>query len=302
MSVELITLCENTATMPGFLGDWGLSILIKDGNERILFDTGWSNHVALHNAKIFDIDLSTVGKIVLSHAHKDHTGGLREVIRKTGKTEIIAHPAVWDEKYLRAAQPLVNFWNEDYPLAEEVSGARIPYQEKIKFGGIPFRRCELEYLGADFKLSKKPVQVTENVFTTGEVPLETEYEKIGSAFFYKDQDVFYEDTLPDDLSLIIKTGKGLVVVLGCAHRGMINNVRHAQKVTGEERIYAVIGGTHLIGAPDDRINKSIQDLRKIGVKKIGVSHCTGLKASAMLMQEFKEDFFLNNAGSILVFS
>ena len=98
---------------------------------------------------------------------------------------------------------------------------------------------------------------------------------------------------------IIKTSKGLVIILGCAHRGVINTLLYARKITGENRIYMVMGGAHLVNASRERIYKTIAALRALGIEKIGLSHCTGDKATVMLIQEFGEDFFFNRAGTEL---
>jgi 7,8-dihydropterin-6-yl-methyl-4-(beta-D-ribofuranosyl)aminobenzene 5'-phosphate synthase len=107
------------------------------------------------------------------------------------------------------------------------------------------------------------------------------------------------DKVIDDLSLIIDADFGLVVITGCAHRGIINTLRHAQKLTGKELVYAVIGGTHLLRSSDERLELTIAELREMGIQKLGVSHCTGFAASARLAQEFGDIFFLNNAGTRL---
>jgi 7,8-dihydropterin-6-yl-methyl-4-(beta-D-ribofuranosyl)aminobenzene 5'-phosphate synthase len=88
-----------------------------------------------------------------------------------------------------------------------------------------------------------------------------------------------------------------VVILGCAHRGMVNTLRHAQKLTGQDKVYAVIGGTHLLRTTDERVARTIAELKEMGLQKIGVSHCTGFYASARLAEAFGNGFFLNNAGS-----
>ena len=107
------------------------------------------------------------------------------------------------------------------------------------------------------------------------------------------------DFLADDLALIINTEFGLVVILGCAHRGIINTLRHAQNLTGQKLVYTVIGGTHLFRASEERLAKTIAELKEMGIQRLGVSHCTGFHASARLAQEFKDAFFLNNTGTRL---
>ncbi|OPL11460.1 MAG: hypothetical protein AVO34_08585 [Firmicutes bacterium ML8_F2] len=298
MALHLITLAENTVAMPRFLGNWGLSILVKIDDTTILYDTGFG-YATVHNADLLGVDLSDVDKIVLSHGHLDHTGGLRDVLMRSGEKEIIAHPGIWDEKYLLLGKPIVSFFgNQDFPTEEEIDGVKVPFQITEEYNGIPFQRQELESLGARFKMITEPAEVAENVFTSGEIPLVTDYEGVGSIFYVKEGGEFRNDPLLDDLALFVKTDRGLVVLLGCGHRGMINTIEHARNITGEERVYAVVGGTHLVSASDERLDKTVRDLKELDVKRIGVSHCTGFKAAARLQHEFKDRFFMNNAGTI----
>jgi 7,8-dihydropterin-6-yl-methyl-4-(beta-D-ribofuranosyl)aminobenzene 5'-phosphate synthase len=272
MEIKITTLSENTAEL-GFLAEWGLSMFIEADGLNVLFDTG-AGTAAVHNAQLFGIDLATVDKIVLSHGHRDHTGGLREVLMRMKKNvEIIAHPDIWAAKYSRRGK------------------------NREQFSGLPFRRELLENLGARFNMTREPVHLIDRFLTTGEIPMLSDYEEIDSGLFDKETGEMLPDELADDLALVIDTEYGLVVILGCAHRGVVNTLKHAQKLTGKELIYAAIGGTHLLNAPRERWKKTVADLRKMGVQYLGVSHCTGFEASAYLAQEFGERFFLNNSGS-----
>ena len=274
MSIRILTLSENTAGMPGVLAEWGLSILIETKGLKILIDTGASSTVP-HNVRQLGVDLSSIQKIVLSHGHFDHTGGLKGVLLQAGrKIEVIAHPDVFGNKHTRTGQT-------------------------ERYIGIPYNRKELESAGASFKLSKEPVWLTKDIVTTGEIPMVTEYEKIEPNFVIKDDDKFVPDTFSDDRALIIKTASGLVVILGCAHRGMINTLRHAQKITGVQEINTVIGGTHLLQASEERTLMTAATLQEMGVQRVGVSHCTGMKASVLLAQQLGDAFFSNNTGSII---
>ena len=272
MDVRITTLSENTATY-GFLGEWGLSVLVEADGTRILVDTGLS-FSAVHNALMMGVDLSAIERVVISHGHADHTGGLRGVLEIKGKVEVIAHPDIWDTKYACV-------------------------EGKERFAGIPFRQEELESLGASFNLTREPVWITDNLVTTGEVLMTTDYEKVAPSLFVREGGTMHPDPLADDLALIIKTEQGLVVILGCAHRGIINTLRHAQNLTGENRINAVIGGTHLTAASEAGLEKTIAGLRKMDIKRLGACHCTGFHALARLSQEFSDTFFLNNAGTKL---
>ena len=273
MKVKLSTLCENTASGPGIAAGWGWSIFVETDDINILFDTG-DGMAAVRNADTLGIDLKTTGKIVLSHAHSDHTGGLREVLMRTGDREVIAHPAVWTSKYSKQNS-----------------------EKKALYRGIPFAREEIEKLGT-FKLDKAPAEIAENVLTTGEIQSVTDFETIETHFYVKKGDQLLPDSFEDDLALIIKTDKGLVIVLGCAHRGIINTIRHAQRITGENTVHTVIGGTHLYPKKDEQVDKTIHALKELDVRNIGVSHCTGFSAAAKLAAAFGDKFFLNTAGCV----
>jgi 7,8-dihydropterin-6-yl-methyl-4-(beta-D-ribofuranosyl)aminobenzene 5'-phosphate synthase len=275
VSVQITTLSENSA-LAGFVAEWGQSIMVEADGLRVLLDTGGPGLSAISNAPLLGIDFSTIDRIVLSHGHLDHTGGLKEVLRrKGGEVEIIAHPAIWESKYV------------------------VRPNMRERYAGIPLVREELENLGARFNLTSEPVWITENIVTSGEVPLLTSYEEVDSDLYVKQDGQLRPDTVPDDLALAVKTELGLVIVLGCAHRGMVNTIRHLQKITSEELVHCVLGGTHLIRASQERLAQTVADLREIGIQRLGVSHCTGFTASAWLFQAFGDMFFMNNSGNRL---
>jgi len=275
MPIRLTTLSENTAGRVGVLAEWGLSVLVEVDDYKVLLDTGLDMSAA-YNATVLGVDLSTIDKIVISHGHRDHTGGLQRVLSAMRrKIEIIAHPDIWAAKYSRT------------------------FSKQEQYAGIPFSREALESLGATFTLSTQPVWLTDDIVTSGEIPMRTEYEKVDSQLFVRQGGEFHPDPLRDDLALIVKSDKGLVVILGCGHRGMINTLYHAREIAGEEHIHMVIGGTHLINASREQIDLAVAELRGLGVEKIGVSHCTGLPAAAILFQEFGDAFFFNNTGRVI---
>ena len=272
MSIQITTLSENTAARVNLLAEWGLSILIEAGGYKILFDTGQSFSAA-YNALTLGIDLSRVDKIVFSHGHLDHTGGLLHILKMMkGDVEIIAHPDIWALKYTKRPER-----TEEYI-------------------GMPFPREAAETFGACFNLTREPVWLSENIVTSGEIPMITEYEMIDPILYVKEKGEFEPDPLWDDQAIFLKSKKGLIIILGCAHRGVINTIRHAQKLTGIEPVYAVIGGTHLVTASPQRLDLTTAELTSSGVQKLGVSHCTGLPAAARLAQTFGKAFFFNNAG------
>jgi len=273
MEIKITTLSENTAGA-GALGEWGLSMLVEADGQKILFDTG-GGLTAVPNAETMRVDLTVIDRIVLSHGHYDHTGGLLNVLRKAGGKEIIAHPDIWARKY-----------------------GSLDNTPK-RYVGIPFIREALEVMGTTFNLSREPVKLSEHVMTTGEIPMVNDYEIVEKYLSVMEGDEMKQDPIDDDLALIIDTEFGLVIILGCAHHGIVNTLKHAKKVTGKELIYAAIGGTHLVHASKERLEKTAAALKEMGVQYLGVSHCTGFNASAYLAGEFGDRFFQNNAGTRL---
>lgn len=271
-SLRITTLSENTAVFPGMLAERGLSILVETDDLNVLLDTSASISVP-HNAPLFSLDLSSIDKIVLSHGHYDHTGGLKEVLKQVGKQiDVIAHPDIWAQKYACG-------------------------QGFERYIGVPFPKAELEDLGASFTLKSEPVWITDDIVTTGEIPMNEEFEELDKNLYVKENGSWRNDNLLDDSALIIKTDEGLVIILGCAHRGAINTVRYAQEITGVTSVHTVIGGTHLLNANEERVLHTSIALQELGVQRIGVSHCTGLPSAMLLAQQLGEAFFFNNTGT-----
>lgn len=273
MKLCITTLSENAATAGDLLAEWGLSTLIETEEATVLLDAGQSISAA-HNARALGTDLSRIDRIVLSHGHYDHTGGLSRILGKMKKrVEVIAHPAVWVPRY------------------------RCLEGQEDRYIGMPTTRRRLEKLGAVFNLTTKPVKIADNIMTTGEIPIATDYEQVDPGLFLKEGSEMLPDQVLDDQAVIINTKYGLVVILGCAHRGIINTLYHAQRLTGVSQIHAVFGGSHLHNTSEERILQTVAALRDLGVQRLGLCHCTGEEVAAFLAQEFGEDFFYNHAGS-----
>jgi 7,8-dihydropterin-6-yl-methyl-4-(beta-D-ribofuranosyl)aminobenzene 5'-phosphate synthase len=278
MEIQITTLSENavSARPRGLLGEWGLSVLVGADDQKILLDTGASLSAA-RNGTLLGVNWPRIDAIVLSHGHYDHTGGLRKVLTRIKKqVKVIAHPDVFAAKYIQVSK-----------------------DESPVYIGMPFQKAELESLGADFQLTSEPVWLSQNVVTSGEIPMTTEYETIDPGLYVRQGGELVPDTVADDQALFIKTEQGLVVILGCAHRGVINTLRHAQNVTAMEPIDTVIGGTHLIRASEVQLELTIAELKEFGVRRLGVSHCTGMAAAVRLAQEFGKDFFFNNTATVI---
>jgi 7,8-dihydropterin-6-yl-methyl-4-(beta-D-ribofuranosyl)aminobenzene 5'-phosphate synthase len=276
VTLRITTLSENTARIGDFIGEWGLSILVETEDARVLLDTG-KGPSAVNNADTLGIDLGLVDKIVLSHGHYDHTGGLSNLLRRMRKqVGIVAHPDVWQAKYSR---------RKDMP---------------DRHIGIPFQGAELESLGATFNITTQPVQINDVISTTGEVPMVTSFEQIDTGLFVNDNGNWQPDAILDDQALIVRSPRGLVVVSGCAHRGIINTLYHARRLSGVDRVYAVIGGSHLMDTSQERLWQTIAAIKEMNVEKLGLCHCTDLPAAAVLAHEFGDGFFFNKAGTITV--
>ncbi len=270
--VKLTVLCENTAGVAhGLVGEWGLSIFIEKNGKKILFDTGQSGSL-LTNAAVLGIDLKSVDALVLSHGHYDHTGGLRAFLQYRGKLPVYAHPDLFALHYKSSEEP--------------------------KYIGVPYRKEELESLGAEFSFVSEPLVVAPGVFVSGEVPRKTVFEKADESLFcLENGKKVIPDKFNDDMSLYCFTPKGILIVLGCAHAGLVNIVQHAREVTGESRIYGIIGGTHLGPVPVEQQSATIDYLKELDLQFLAANHCTGLPVISRLAGAFGPRFKFCPAGS-----
>jgi 7,8-dihydropterin-6-yl-methyl-4-(beta-D-ribofuranosyl)aminobenzene 5'-phosphate synthase len=273
--MRITILCENTVGRRIGLGEHGFSAFIETLQGNYLFDTGRGLAIVKNSLEL-NKDLRTIKKIFLSHGHYDHTGGLPEVLNLVERVDVHAHPHL--------------FLDRTHLIKE--NGKEIK-----RYVGLPYKQKYLESLGANFIFNKDFVEVEKGFFLTGEVPRKTSFEKPDPTLFNEIDGKTNQDIFLDDQSLILDTEKGLILVLGCAHSGVINIIKYVIHKTGKEKFYAILGGTHLDFLTPEQLEKSIKMLKKMNIKKIGVCHCTGMRAAFRFHHEFGDRFFYGHVGS-----
>lgn len=274
MKVKATILSENSVyNLPGALAEHGLSVFLETDSGNYLLDTGRGKTV-VNNSLALGLDLKTIKGIILSHHHLDHTGGLMSVLEVKKGTDIYAHPDLFKKSYNNS-------------------------NGKERYLGIPFTREALESMGARFRLCSQFSEIQPGFYLTGEVPRVTDYEKGDEHLVVKTGNGYVIDSLLDDQSVVIETEKGLLVILGCCHSGIINTLNYIVDKMGQSHIYAVIGGTHLGPVSNDQRQKSIDALQDYDMERLGVCHCTGLETSVQLANKFGSRFFFCSVGTVV---
>ncbi len=243
--MKITIIVDNYTTKRGFIAEHGFSALIETGQQKILFDTGQSRAL-LHNLKIKNIDPKNIGTIVLSHGHDDHTGGIKPFSKKNNQFKIFAHPAIVYPKY------------------------KITKELKKNIG----LKTNLSKFNTKFYVN--PVEISPGIIYSGEVPKINKWELEETIYYRKINGKLERDPFQDDVSLYIITDKGLVVLTGCAHSGIINIIHHGMEITGINKLHGIIGGMHLKSASNKRIKKTVQLIAGMNPEFVTLSHCTGI--------------------------
>jgi len=264
------------------IAEHGLSMLIRvyGGSElhNLLFDAGISPRGVLFNARRMGLDLAEVECIILSHGHYDHFGGLPAVAKAIGKENlpVILHEACFKTRGIA---------NPDGTIRKH---PKFPNEEKIK--------------PARYVKTKEPYMIAGgHALVTGEIPRVTFFEKGYPQHRVLEGKHWRPDPwIWDDRALIINLkNKGLIVISGCAHSGIINTAIHAQKLTGVKTVYAIIGGFHLSGRDaESRINQTVMELKKLKPKLLAPCHCTGWRGAFAIAKEMSESFVWNSVGNL----
>lgn len=270
---RITVLVEDTTQGRGLLAEHGLAFWIEFGPRKVLFDTGQSD-MLVRNARVLDIDLGQADAVVLSHGHYDHVGGLEKILEITRAIPIYFHRQALEAKFSCSdGQSREIGMKPD--LAETL-------KQRISDG-----------LGA---YTNGSVEILPGVWTTGPIPRKSEFEDVGGPF-YLDSDGMRPDVLLDDQALVLATDNGLVVVLGCAHAGVVNTLDYVAELFPGQTIHMVLGGMHLIQASRARIDHTIEAVRRHRVRRIGPAHCTGRSAVARIWHELPENCFACSTGT-----
>lgn len=277
--------------------------------KKFLFDTGVSKNGIIYNSNIFGINFEDIETIILSHGHFDHTSGLISVLKKINKPiEIITHPDAFLRRWVV------------FPDGRKARMDTLDEGEIKEFGGIIIKNSDINYLprlktkinynnDADNNMLNKNKNKNNNnnrVLITGEIPRVTKFEK-GFPLQYKEgkdeNDLIADPFVKDDQALVILLkNKGLVILTGCGHAGIINTLNYATKVTGIKKVYAIIGGFHLTGEGyEESIPLTISDLLKINPEYIIPCHCTGWKASNEIIKSMPKKYIQTSVGSTFCF-
>lgn len=258
------------------LGEWGFAALVEVGGRRILFDTGAKSDVVLKNAQTMKIDLSDVPDMILSHWHGDHIGGFMTLRRDV----MGRNPAALARTH----------------VAEGFFDSRTGVPPRVEFNQMIRLKPDYEATGGKFVVHAGPVELQPGVWLTGPVPRRhPERNWSGSMQRKNSAGELVEDTLPDDMALVIDTDRGLVVVTGCGHAGVINIVEQARAVVRPAPLHALIGGIHLFDAKEETLGWTMGKLREFGLEHFIGAHCTGVET----VYRFRRDLPLSRAHCVV---
>lgn len=277
---------KNMQLINSILAEHGFSALVTtttaEKTRTMLFDFGFSEDVVARNAAAIGVDLTTVEVTALSHGHMDHFGGMAQVAAKIGKKGLglILHPVAFRQnRYL-----------------EPIQGIQI---------GLPVLEKEkVEAFGFKITPTKEPLPLLDgDVLFLGEIPKRTSFEKGLPYAFYEEKGQKTWDPTEDDTALVVNLrGKGLVVLSGCAHSGIINTVEYAREITGVSKVHVIMGGFHLTGpAFETIIDDTVKSLQQIGPEYVIPTHCTGRNAVLAIEKAMPSQFLVNMSGTKLTF-
>jgi 7,8-dihydropterin-6-yl-methyl-4-(beta-D-ribofuranosyl)aminobenzene 5'-phosphate synthase len=256
-TIWVTVLVDDSVQGRSLQAEHGLSFFIRTDRQCVLFDTGQTD-LLLRNAGVLDVSLADLQAIAISHGHYDHTGGLKTAREQAPQSRLYLHPAAVAPKF--AGNPDGSSRN---------IGMIDPVLETVRQAGDAV------------VWTTKPTQIADGIFLTGEIPRRTSFEDTGGRFFL-DEVCARPDPLIDDQALFFDTQEGVVMLVGCAHAGLVNTVEYVRHITGHRPIHAVLGGFHLLEAGAERIGKTLEAIQRWDPQRIAPGHCTGMPALARL--------------------
>lgn len=254
--LNVVVLSTMVADTKG-IGEWGFAALVEADGHRLLFDTGARPETVFNNARELGIKLADVTDVVLSHHHGDHTGGLMHLRRELAKENPQALSRVYVGTGLFQSRP-----RDDGSESNETIAFKQPY----------------EATGGRFVEVAKPLSLFPGAWLTGPVPRTHPERNWSGRTKIKSAEGLVEDTVPEDMSLVLDTDRGLVVVSGCGHAGVINTLEYARKTVRDTNVFAALGGFHLFPADAATLDWTAGKLRDMRVAQLLGAHCTGLEA------------------------
>lgn len=279
MKTGVTIVCDNSISRSGFVGEHGFSCLIERGGERVLFDTGPGRSLPI-NLEVVDMDLSGLDRICISHGHYDHTGGLLWATQQLDRIEVIAHPEMFSRHMVMDPEA------PDKPP---------------RYIGCPFSRRELEQSGAIFRFAGQTEEVAPGLWFVTGIDRDPGKSPLDPRLVVPEGDAFKPDPIEDDASLLVATDGGPVLVLGCAHAGVLNILAYVKAKMGIDRLRAILGGTHLMFYGPEDLSRVIDEFERFSIDLVGVSHCTGFEAAVALYNHFGDRFASASAGRIFTF-
>lgn len=279
MKTIITILCDNSISRAGIVGEHGFSLLIQRGDEKYLFDTGPGLSLPL-NLKALNIQLDGLRKVFISHGHYDHTGALKWVVERMGSVEIVAHRDI--------------FANHMLLDSEDVKKAP-------RYIGCPHTKQELEKAGATFRFYDQTEEVVPGIWFLSGIDIDPGKRPTDSRLVLPRGKAFMPDPVRDDASILLETDIAPILVMGCAHSGILNILGHLKYKMGINRLHAILGGTHLMFYDPESLPAIIDKLEGFSIDLIGVSHCTGIKPTIELAKHFGGRFKVASAGSVFVY-
>lgn len=278
--LKLIVLVEDSTNLsnPNLIAKHGLSFFLESKImnviSKIIMDVGPAPDIALRNAERLGLDIRKSDSIFITHGHYDHVGALSAFLKFIDRPiPVISHPDIIDQK--------------------------IAFRPRLISIGMDSKQFEM--WSDHFIFNLKPFEISKGVMTSGEIMRSTDFEDV-KGFWKIKNNLFTKDNLFEEQSLVINIrNKGLIILIGCGHPGVINIIRHIQKITEIKKIHAVIGGMHLLKADRNKILKVIKELLTLDFDFVHPCHCTGTKAINLFMNSFEERCIPIQTGSILRF-